>query len=69
MIMRNCCCCRVTKGSVILGMLTLLSSLVVLTALIGYWTDIPYINILKDQENLLVYNIESKADIFYCNPK
>ena len=63
MIMRNCCCCRVTKGSVILGILTLLSSLVVLIALIGYWTDIPYINVLREQQQMLVYNIEGTADI------
>jgi len=58
MIMRNCCCCRVTTGSIILGMLTLISSLIVLIPLVGYWTDLPFINVIKEQQKMIVYNIE-----------
>lgn len=58
MIMRNCCCCRVTSGSVILGLLTLISSVITLIPLVGYFLDIPYINIIKDQQILIEYNIQ-----------
>lgn len=56
--MRNCCCCRVTSGSVILGLLTLISSVITLIPLVGYFLDIPYINIIKDQQILIEYNIQ-----------
>ena len=62
MIMRNCCCCRVTSGSVILGLLTLISSVITLIPLLGYFLDIPYINIIKDQQILIEYNIQGERE-------
>ena len=62
MIMRNCCCCRVTRGSLVLGLLTLFSSVIVLIPLVGYWFDTPYLNVIRNQQNLIEFNIEGTND-------
>lgn len=58
MIMRNCCCCRVTRGSVVLGLMTLISAVIVLIPLVGYWFDTPYLNVIKNQQRTIEFNIE-----------
>ena len=61
--MRNCLCCKVTTGSLILGLLTLFSSLVVLIPLIGYYVDIPYFSFIGNERDL-IFNIEGKTESF-----
>ena len=58
--MRNCLCCKVTTGSLILGLLTLLSSIVVLIPLIGYFVDIPYLSFISNERDL-IFNLEGKT--------
>ena len=59
--MRNCLCCKVTTGSLLLGLLTLFTSLVVLIPLIGYFVDIPYFNFISNEKDL-IFNIEGKTE-------
>ena len=55
MIMRNCCCCKVTTGSVILGVLTLVTSLLVCVPLVGYLTDtdVEGLNLIKENNKVI----------------
>ena len=62
MIMRNCCCCRVTRGSVVLGLMTLVSAVIVLIPLVGYWFDTPYLDVIKNQQRTIEFNIEGNAE-------
>ena len=59
--MRNCLCCKVTTGSLLLGLLTLFSSILILIPLVAYYVDIPYFSIIRDK-NSLIYNVEGKSD-------
>ena len=59
--MKNCLCCKVTTGSLILGLITLLSSIVVLIPLIGYYISIPYFEFISDERNL-IFNVEGKKE-------
>ena len=61
--MRNCLCCRVTTGSLLLGLLTLFSSILILIPLVGYYVDIPYFNFISNEKDL-IYNIEGKSEFF-----
>ena len=57
--MRNCLCCKVTTGSLLLGLLTLISSILILIPLVAYYVDIPYFSFIRDK-NYLIYNVEGK---------
>ena len=60
MIMRHCCCCKVTTGSVILGVWTLVVSLVIMVPLIGYITstDIEGLNIIQHNQKTMEKVVE-----------
>ena len=55
MIMRNCCCCKVTTGSIILGVLTLISSAIILIPLVGYLleVDIDGLNVIQSNQKVM----------------
>jgi len=56
MIMRSCCCCKVTTGSAVLGGLTLLATLAVVAPLVGYLadiTDIPVLDVIKNNQKVM----------------
>jgi len=55
MIMRNCCCCKVTTGSLLLGILTLIAASLVLVPLIGFITDtdIQGLNVIKQNQKII----------------
>ena len=55
MIMRNCCCCKVTTGSIILGVLTLISSAIILIPLVGYLleVDIDGLNVIQNNQKVM----------------
>lgn len=55
MIMRNCCCCKVTTGSLLLGILTLIAAALVLVPLIGFITDtdIQGLNVIKQNQKII----------------
>jgi len=56
MIMRTCCCCKVTTGSVVLGLLTLAASLLILVPLVGYLADIndiPVLDVIKNNQKVM----------------
>jgi len=53
--MRNCCCCSVKTGAVILGFLNFLAPLLIIVPLAGYLsgTDIDGLDVLKDNQKVL----------------
>lgn len=64
MIMRSCCCCKVTTGSVVLGVLTLLATLAVMAPLVGYLadiTDIPVLDVIKHNQKVMEKVLEGKC--------
>ena len=64
MIMRSCCCCKVTTGSVVLGVLTLLATLAVVAPLVGYLadiTDIPVLDVIKNNQKVMEKVLEGKC--------
>ena len=66
MIMRNCCCCKVTTGSVVLGLLTLAASLLILVPLVGYLADIndiPVLDVIKNNQKVMEKVLEGICQI------
>ena len=64
MIMRSCCCCKVTTGSVVLGVLTLLATVAVVAPLVGYLadiTDIPVLDVIKNNQKVMEKVLEGKS--------
>eukprot|EP00092_Neocalanus_flemingeri_P025545 GFUD01027695.1.p1 GENE.GFUD01027695.1~~GFUD01027695.1.p1 ORF type:complete len:220 (-),score=64.84 GFUD01027695.1:360-1019(-) len=53
--MRNCCCCSVKAGAVILGFLNFIVPVLIIVPLAGYWsgTDIDGLDVLKDNQKVL----------------
>merc|ERR1719232_2160767 len=66
MRMRSCCCCKVTTGSVVLGVLTLLATLAVMAPLVGYLvdiTDIPVLDVIKHNQKVMEKVLENSLKI------
>lgn len=53
--MRSCCCCKVTTGSLIFGLLTLVTTALVMVPLVGYLTDtdIEVLSGIRDNQKLM----------------
>ena len=64
MIMRSCCCCKVTTGSVIFGLLTLVTTALVMVPLVGYLTDtdIEVLSGIRDNQKLMEKVLEGKRE-------
>ena len=62
MIMRSCCCCKVTTGSLIFGLLTLVTTALVMVPLVGYLTDtdIEVLSGIRDNQKLMEKVLEGR---------
>ena len=60
--MRTCCCCKVTTGSVIFGLLTLVTTALVMVPLVGYLTDtdIEVLSGIRDNQKLMEKVLEGR---------